>query len=210
MSTIAGKDFHKTMDDYLSKVHKKREQYTKPKRKLFHVEIKEDDITKLEDSQVHVFKREPSWLDRLFRRSEPVETEELDEDLTPEELEKLKKMEEEIEQSKKRAKQEHMTEAEEEAYEETLLTRFFNYLKGARRRQRYIEELEEAPVQEHIYIIPEDVKDVLKLLNKWLNKLSKRNLESFKKSPDFQRYKAVLEKYDLVKKKTKKNQTKSN
>ena len=49
--------------------------------------------------------------------------------------------------------------------------------------------------------VPDDIKDILKLQNRWIAKLSPKKLEEFKKSEDYKIYKETLERYDLIKKK---------
>ncbi|NJL44019.1 MAG: hypothetical protein HC945_01695 [Nitrosarchaeum sp.] len=56
-------------------------------------------------------------------------------------------------------------------------------------------------VEKEILVVPDDVKEAFKILNTWLKKLSKRNIDLFKKSDDYARYKEILQKYELVKRK---------
>jgi nucleoside diphosphate kinase len=48
-------------------------------------------------------------------------------------------------------------------------------------------------------VIDEDLKDVLKRLNKWLTKLPKKTITKFKNSEDYKIYKETLKKYNLIK-----------
>lgn len=48
--------------------------------------------------------------------------------------------------------------------------------------------------------VDEDVKEVLKITFKWLKRLDQETVEEFKSSSDFEKYKAVLDKYGLIKK----------
>jgi hypothetical protein len=48
--------------------------------------------------------------------------------------------------------------------------------------------------------LDEDVKEVLKITFKWLKQMDPETVEEIKASSDFQKYKAVLDKYGLIKK----------
>lgn len=48
--------------------------------------------------------------------------------------------------------------------------------------------------------VNEDIKEVLKLQNKWLSKLPSKTIREFKESDDYKRIKALLEKNNLIKK----------
>lgn len=60
------------------------------------------------------------------------------------------------------------------------------------------EEEEEKDVP--IILVPDDVKDLLKIQNKWLMKLSPRTIKEFKETEDYTKMKVTLEKYGLLKK----------
>lgn len=44
----------------------------------------------------------------------------------------------------------------------------------------------------------EDIKEVLKIQHKWLEKLSKKTIKEFRESDDYITYRTVLEKYNLI------------
>jgi hypothetical protein len=54
-----------------------------------------------------------------------------------------------------------------------------------------------APAQQ---AIDEDVKEVLKITFKWLKMMDPETIDEIKASKDFEKYKAVLDKYGLIKK----------
>ncbi len=58
------------------------------------------------------------------------------------------------------------------------------------------EKSEEQPAS----AVNEDIKEVLKLQNKWLSKLPSKTIREFKESDDYKRIKALLEKNNLIKK----------
>ena len=48
-------------------------------------------------------------------------------------------------------------------------------------------------------MLDEDVKEVLKRLHIWIERLPNREMREFKISEDFELYKALLKKYGLIK-----------
>jgi len=58
---------------------------------------------------------------------------------------------------------------------------------------------EEDFIEEKKDTIPDDLKEVLKLQHKWINKLPPEKISEFKESEDFQKYTDVLRKYGLIK-----------
>jgi hypothetical protein len=62
------------------------------------------------------------------------------------------------------------------------------------------EEDFEKPKEEAVSTVNEDIKEVLKLQNKWLSKLSSKTIREFKESEDYKRIKVLLEKNNLIKK----------
>ena len=48
--------------------------------------------------------------------------------------------------------------------------------------------------------IKEELKKVIKIQHKWINKLGPEKIKEFKNSEDFFEYKEILEKYNLIKK----------
>lgn len=87
--------------------------------------------------------------------------------------------------------------AEEEVEEPKKKKGFFGFLK----------KKEEEPVEEEgpeAFVIEDDVKDVLKLSLKWIEQLPSNKLREFKSSPDFEKYREVLLKYNVAKRVEKK------
>ncbi|MBD3204069.1 hypothetical protein GF327_07260 [Candidatus Woesearchaeota archaeon] len=58
-------------------------------------------------------------------------------------------------------------------------------------------EFEQEKVSQEI--LPEDVKNIIKIQHKWINKLPSEKIKEFKKSEDFKLYKDILQKYNLIK-----------
>ena len=107
--------------------------------------------------------------------------------MAPEQEEELEEIEEEIEEVERE-------EDELEEQRETLIERFLNKLR--RKKPSYDEYLEEEIEKE----LPEDIKEIIRILHSWIQKLPPKKLQEFKASPDFQVYKEVLEKHNLIRK----------
>jgi len=76
----------------------------------------------------------------------------------------------------------------------------FSFANSLFKRKIVITEDDEIQEVQEILEINEEIKDVLRIQNEWLKKLSPTNLKNFKKSPEYLIYKATLEKYKLLKK----------
>jgi hypothetical protein len=70
----------------------------------------------------------------------------------------------------------------------------FDTIKGwfATDEEEEIEELEQP-------MIEDEIKEVLKIQNKWLLRLPKKTIKEFKDSKDYAIYKETLKKYNLIK-----------
>ena len=120
---------------------------------------------------------------------------------------KLRAMEDEIEETEDdiMEKEEEIKEIRDEEAElieerEGLLKRFFRKINVFKRRPMETVEIPAEEIEEES-VLDEDVIDVLKVMHKWLEQLTPSKRRSFKASKDFQMYKAVLEKYGLIKNK---------
>ncbi|MCF7866591.1 hypothetical protein K9M18_04130 [Candidatus Woesearchaeota archaeon] len=102
-------------------------------------------------------------------------------------------MEEEIEEI-------HETEDVLETHREGIVYRFLKVLRLTGRKE-YVddEDLEEAIVEQRVIETEEMFKDTLKSLHKWLEELPPDKMEQFKRSEDFEKYKAALRKVGLIK-----------
>ncbi|HHE36397.1 MAG TPA: hypothetical protein ENL16_01115 [Candidatus Woesearchaeota archaeon] len=213
MVKIARKDFCKELDAYIEK----RRAREKGHRRGFSLRIalgskkKAEEIPDIEPTQVHVEYKQPGFLSRLFSfRRGLIKEATQSEDLTPEEMARLRAMEDDIEETEKEIveKEEEIREIKEEEAElvekrESLLKTFFNTINIFKRKpMKTVEVIEEEVVEEPA--LDEDVVEVLKIVHKWLEQLSPAKKRSFKASKDFQKYKSVLEKYGLIKEKKRK------
>lgn len=196
MVTIS--DINKDLDKYIAS-RREKAQWDFFSSKKTHQPKKVEEVPEMEPGAVHVLEdREPGFWERLFRKEKPV----VSEDLSPEEMDRLEAMQEKMEELDE-LEQEHPESTmivEEER--ESLLDKFFGLFRGYGRRHKTEEALEAAAYIEEEVVpqLDEDVKEVLRIIHSWLNRLPKRVRDDFKKSNDFQKYRKLLEKYSLAKK----------
>jgi len=204
---IAAKDFNKEIGSYIGKrrqaerggIFSFKFQKSKPK----------DKASEIKDSGVQVEYKQPGFLSRLFSfRRGLIKEVEKSEDLSPEEMARLRSMEDEIEDTEKEImdREEEVKEIkqEEEALverREGLLTRFFGRVNIFKRRPMEQVESHEQAYEADEPALDEEVIELIKIAHKWLNELTPGKKRSFKASNDFKKYKEVLEKYGLVKEK---------
>lgn len=205
------KDFNKELVSYIEKRRaREKEPGTGFSLKMPFKKRKrlDEEVPNIEPTQVHVEYKKPGFLSKLFSfRRGLIKEAAQGEELTPKEMAKLRAMEDEIEDTEKEIveKEEEMKEIKEEEAEliekrEGLLTKFFGRMNIFKRRSMDTVEIsEEEYIEEPA--IGEDIAEVFKILHKWLEQLTPAKKRSFKASSDFQKYKEVLTKYGLVKKK---------
>lgn len=209
MVKIAKKDFNKDLGTYIEK-RKAREA---DPRKGFSFKMPfaakkkaEEEVPDIGPTEVHVEYKQPGFLKRLFTfRRDLIKEASQAEELTPEEMAKLRMMEDDIEETEKEIIEKEgeikeIKQEEEELIErrEGLLTRFFGKINIFKRRPMKIVEM---PVEEEEAVLDEDLIDVIKISHKWLEQLTPIKKRSFKASKDFQKYKEALKKYGLIRKK---------
>lgn len=182
------------MDEYLDRLYGKKERYidTVKKQKKKAPAAKVPDSVSEEEIFVEYDDARPSmgfssWLSGLF--SSRLEDEKVPEDLPETEAKVLEDMEEDIEELDA-----EIEELEEER--ESLWSRFLRSMRSSRRSEG---EIKDDLLDEVVPVMDEEMKETLKLLHKWLEKLPPSDMNAFKRSDDFQRYKSMLEKYGLVK-----------
>jgi hypothetical protein len=92
-----------------------------------------------------------------------------------------------------------LTEEEASEFEEPKVSYgFFASIKNWFAGSEDIEEAEEAE-EENAPVLEVDIKEALKIQNKWLMKLPAKTIREFKESEDYARYKEILVKYNLIK-----------
>jgi hypothetical protein len=155
-------------------------------------------VPDVHDQQTTIVERnEPrrSWFAFLFGTRSSSEEEDLPEDVR-EEVEELEDTIEEID---------HEVEELEER-KAGLFTRFFMLLRMRKPQEPEDDGDMDPSVVAHAMgdharneALLVDTRAVLKDLHKWLGKLPPEQIDSFKRSPDFKRYKDLLEAYGLIK-----------
>ena len=84
---------------------------------------------------------------------------------------------------------------EEKEEREGIFARVRNWLFVSEDGEEVIVEEERVPM------LPEDLKETLRIANSWLGKLPAKSMRQFKQSDDYTIYKQTLEQYGLVKSK---------
>ena len=205
MVKIASKELNKELMTYIGKKRVRKGLFGSVK---IHYE-KPKPVEKT-PAGVEVEYKQQGLLSKLFSfRRGLIKEAEKSEDLSPEEMAKLKGMEDEIEDTEqeiieKEAEAQGIKKEEETLVEkrENMLTNFFDKINVFKRRP-----MEEGDVKVEEYekkeeeVIPQDVIELIKITHKWLGELTPGKKRSFKASDDFQQYKKVLEKYGLAKEK---------
>jgi hypothetical protein len=204
---IASKEFNKELSGYIGK-KRARKGFFGFGSKLSYQKPKAAKNVSEAASGVEVEYKKPGLLSKLFSfRRGLIKEAEKSEDLSPEEMARLKGMEDDIEETEKEIieKEEEVKEIKQEEEvlverRESMLTKFFdkvNFLK----RKPMKEESQPEEYERDEPVLDQDVIEVIKIGHRWLNELPPGKKRSFKASDDFQKYKEVLEKYGLVKEK---------
>ena len=180
MIKIADEDFNKDMDSYIQKKRNGITNFSIPKSKVFTNE-------KIENAKKSL------GLFNVFRRRMP----------SDEEFEqKIKKMEKNQELETMEDNIEEIQEEEDEMEEkrEGIVKRFLKLLrKPVKDNYSDEEEIVHAAEMNKADKDIEQLKNVIKITHKWLERLPPEQLNAFKRSEDFQRYKDALKQLELIK-----------
>lgn len=180
MIKIADEDFNKDMDSYIQKKRNGITNFSIPKSKVFANE-------KIESAKKSL------GLFNVFRRRMP----------SDEEFEqKIKKMEKNQELETMEDNIEEIQEEEDEMEEkrEGIVKRFLKLLrKPVKDNYSDEEEIVHAAEMNKADKDIEQLKNVIKITHKWLERLPPEQLNAFKRSEDFQRYKDALKQLELIK-----------
>ena len=151
----------------------------------------------LPEDQSKVVGEEPGFWKRMFGASKKEEM--VSEDLTPDEMARLEGMEHKIERLDEAEKEYPEAAPQFEAEKESLVSRFFGMFRGYEHRHELDKKMGQLEVYEAEQAAKdEEVKKVLRVMHKWLEQLSPEEKNAFRRSSDFQEYKALLEKYGLA------------
>lgn len=163
-----------------------------------------ESVPDMHDTEATVYdkpKKKRFSLLSIFSRGsrDPKEYEEGDEELDESDREGLQELEHEIDDVEQQSE-------ELEEKRSGLFSRLFSFLNfGGRSRGEYEEDIPEDQVKEQLKAQEEkdslykETRETLKILHKWINRLPPQQIEAFKRSPDFQKYKELLDKYNLIK-----------
>jgi hypothetical protein len=141
------------------------------------------------------YKKVIKYFYRGPKRVEVVE-EEIDSGVPDEQVEEMEKEFEEFEEKVE----------VEVAPRRGIISKLFSFLgSGDGREEISEEEYQEIESQEgqapkpEMKELPEDVKEALKIQNRWLARLSPEHINEFRSSQDYENYKSILRKYNLIK-----------
>jgi hypothetical protein len=204
---IASKDFNKELMGYIGK-RKSGQGILSRLKKISEPKPAEKPKT-VGPMQVEVEYKKPGLLSKLFSfRRGLIKEAEKTEDLSPEEMAKLKGMEDDIEDTEneiveKEAEVKEIKQKEEKLVEkrESMLTKFFEKVNVFKRKPMEAVQHQSDEYEKEEPVLDQEVIEVIKIAHKWLGELTPGKKRSFKASADFQKYKEVLEKYGLVKEK---------
>lgn len=190
MIKISSGSFNSEMDNYLSKV-KKPLAPKKPKKTKLEEEAKEmkaaEDAKdfKVEEKEYYTEKK-PFFQKIIDFIAGPDDDEE---DIMNKE-EKAKEEKEDYEDEKE------LEEYSEKSSRKGVFSSIRQWFAGDGEKASETKTAEASP-QEHA--ISDDIKEVIKIQNRWLMKLPVKTIKDFKDSEDYRVYKETLRKYNLIK-----------
>ena len=201
------KEFNKELSGYIGKKRTGRSLFDSLKRRTAKKPVEKPKT--VGPMQVEVEYKKPGLLSKLFSfRRGLIKEAEKTEDLSPEEMAKLKGMEDDIEDTEneiveKEAEVKEIKQKEEKLVEkrESMLTKFFEKVNVFKRKPMEAVQHHSDEYEKEEPVLDQEVIEVIKIAHKWLGELTPGKKRSFKASADFQKYKEVLEKYGLVKEK---------
>ncbi|MGM5479844.1 MAG: hypothetical protein ACQESC_00100 [Nanobdellota archaeon] len=190
------KELNESLGSYLSKRKSEGHNFSFFKKVDSIIPSSSQSVPKVDESQATVYdntsRKKRFSLFSLFSRGSKNPTEyesadELDEDVS----EEIDEVEEEISEVDDQAES-------IETKRTSLFSRLFSFLSGRSKEDIPEEEIAEEVETESDELYTE-TRDALKIIHKWINRLSPQQIESFKRSPDFDKYKDILDKYNLIK-----------
>ncbi|MAE13482.1 hypothetical protein CMO92_02870 [Candidatus Woesearchaeota archaeon] len=182
------KDFNKELGSYLGKRTEQKESPFKRFKFMLQRDFEEEVPPDIKPGEIHVEYKKPFNFSRLFSFGKK-EVDDLEEEF-PEEVEEIKEIEQEIDEL------EHVEEEVEER-REGLIALLINKIRSLNKGEK---ELEEEFVEEVSKLtVDKDLKEAFSIAHNWIEKLPPKKKDEFKKSPEFQRYKEILNNYGLIK-----------
>ncbi len=183
---MANKEFNADLDNYIKRIRKKRMNKFYNNGGTARLKKSKSVLKDLNDKEVIIEEKEPlrfrQLIVSLFTRKPKLQDENESQDLEIYSVENTISTED--------------PDFEEEIEEEIEETEgFFEKLLSLFRKKEPVEEYDDEQEE------PEDndLKEVFKIITKWLNFLPPHKLNEFKKSEDFKKYKEFLLKHKLIK-----------
>lgn len=181
MVKIANEDFNKDMDSYIQRKRKGITNFSKPKPSRIFVNEKAEN-TKKSPSLFNAFRRRIPSDEEFEQRIKKIKRNQ--------DLESLEENIEEIQEK----------EDEMEEKREGIVKRFLKLLRRpVKDNYSDEEEIVHASEMNKAEKDIDQLKNVVKITHKWLERLPPEELNAFKKSEDFQKYKDALKQLKLIK-----------
>ena len=175
------------MDNYLSDRVDRPKSRIKPKRKKEKVEYVDEDSEEFTETRIPFYQRIIKYF-YTGKKGEIIE-EEVDIGVKDEVVEEMDKEFEEFEE-------EEIVATQKKGFFDKLFSFFLPEVNENIDEDEYVEAHIE---EEKKGGVPKDLKEALKIQNKWLKRLSSDDIADFKASEDYYNYKQILKKYGLIK-----------
>ncbi len=199
-----GKPFHVQIIDYVKETKRSLSNVSKIKREE---NLEENEAVEIEVERPEELMEEYEYFDKMEEeikkekksfwsfftdafRKKIDETEDMDPEEIAKVMEEVKEETEEFEDEYQELKD---MEEEIEEKKEGIFKKIGRFFSAGKNEPEIIEEVAEE------FTLNEDVREAFKVLTKWLEKLPEKELSKFKESEDFEKYKAVLRRYNMIK-----------
>ncbi|MEM2138889.1 MAG: hypothetical protein QXM96_01930 [Candidatus Woesearchaeota archaeon] len=199
MITIS-RGINSDLEDYLERRKKSIDFDTENKKKTKKSHNKYNEKSEKDLTNNKEIKNKNNFFKRFLSFFTDEEENEMEENYDKEEIESLKdkNLKQESDEKKDLSDNEKYEDENLEVNEKSKKRKsFFDKIKSwFSEEAEYDEESDEVKEKEEL---PEDLKEILKIQNKWLSKLPQEELHNFKNSEDYKKYKETLKKYNLIK-----------
>jgi hypothetical protein len=202
------KPIHLQISEFIKQTRKTMSSLTKPKKDDY------QDFNKDEDEAVEIEVEKPEKLVEEYEELDSMEEDIKEkkksfwsfftdafklnlgdeEDLDNAELtEEAKELIEENDELKEDYEELEDLEEDVEEEKEGILQKLMSFFSTSKEEPEIIEEVRDE------FSLNDDIKDAFRFLTKWIEKLPEKELKKFKESEDFEKYKQVLRKYNMIK-----------
>jgi len=196
------KDFNADLDNYLSQRRGESNSFF-PKVNNFFSKNESSKVPSINETSSTVYEdnsgRKGRFLFIFNRRSKTADK--MDEEIEVHEKEFSQVEKQELESLSEEVREIDNEETLLDVEKQSAIARFFSMF--FHKKNKSIDDFEEisedqvnAAVQEDT--LKDETRIVLKALHKWISRLPPEQIEAFRRSPDFEMYKDLLEKYGLV------------